>query len=82
MLGKHREAESPVKYGRIIFDFGQGNTRRYIDVSSIHLKLEEFHTGFSKALIGLHALTGTDYTAAFFRKGKKNPFNVLVREES
>ena len=77
MLGKHKEEGIQGQYGQIVFDCGQGNSRRFIDVTSIHLKLEENHEGFSRALLGLHALTGTDYTASFYKKGKKMPFNIL-----
>ena len=37
---------------------------------------------FSKALLGLHALTGSDYTASFYKKGKEIPFNVIVKSET
>ncbi len=41
------------------------NTRMYIDVSSLasHLGVD-----VCKALPGLHAITGSDYTAVFYRK--------------
>ena len=81
MLGKHQEEQTPTEYGRILFDCGQGNAQRYIDVTSMHMHFENVYEGFSRALVGLHALTGTDYTAAFYRKGKKMPFNLLVRAE-
>ena len=29
------------------------------------------------ALIGFHSVTGTDYTSAFFRKGKKRCWSVM-----
>jgi len=31
------------------------------------------------ALPAFHAFTGTDYTAAFFNKGKVRPFNIFVK---
>lgn len=34
------------------------------------------------ALPGFHAFTGCDYTAAFYRKGKTRPFNILEKNES
>ena len=46
-------------------------------ITSVHFELEKEHEGFSQAMIGLHALTGTDYTASFYKKGKKMPFNIL-----
>ena len=51
----------------IIMDCGNGNTRRYIDVSNIIDTLEERNLGLAKAIPGCHAFTGCDFTAAFFR---------------
>ena len=54
-------------YGRseginIIMDYGSGNHRRYIDVTKLADILEKKQTGITEALIGLHALTGYDFT--------------------
>ena len=65
-----------------MFDCGQGNSQRYIDVTSMHLHLETLHNGLSRAVLGVHALTGADFTADFYRKGKKTPFNVLLAAET
>jgi hypothetical protein len=46
--------------------YNKDNTRRYIHVS----KLLEAMEGMSLALPALHAFSGSDYTASFFRKGK------------
>ncbi len=58
--------------GHIWMEVGNStnNTRRYIDVSSLatHLGVD-----VCNALPGLHAFTGSDYTAAFYRKGKVRP---------
>ena len=70
MIGRDSAEGIPVNYSRVIMDCGTGNHRRYIDVSSIQTKLEVKSPGSSTALIGLHVFTGTDYTAAFFNKGK------------
>jgi hypothetical protein len=52
------------------------NTYRFIDVSllSNHLGIQ-----LCSALTGFHALTGCDYTTAFFRKGKIKPFRILEK---
>ena len=61
----------------IILDYGSGNHRRYIGVSEMAAILEEEQPGLTEALIGLHALTGCDFTSCFFRKGKVRPFQWL-----
>ncbi len=69
------DAESSV---RVWMDVGKSsnNTRRYIDVSSLadHLGVD-----LCKALPGLHAFTGCDYTAAFYRKGKFRPLTIMEK---
>ena len=52
------------------------NTLRYVDVSKLY---EELGPLFCKSLPGLHALTGSDYTSAFSRKGKIRPFALLQK---
>lgn len=52
------------------------NTRRYI---SIHQLLEHIKPETVDALPGLHALTGSDYTAAFMDKGKVKPFKLMCK---
>ena len=47
------------------------NNLRYVTVSKMYLKLR---STLSRALLGLHALTGSDYTVAFSRKGRIKPF--------
>ena len=61
----------------IILDYGSGNHRRYIDVSNLAMVLEEKQPGVTAALIGLHALTGCDFTSCFFRKRRVRPFQRL-----
>ena len=61
----------------VIMDYGSGNSRRYIDVSNIVCVLNKKKLGFTDALIGLHALTGCDFTSCFFRRGKMKPFALL-----
>ena len=61
----------------IIMDYGSGNHRRYIDVTKLADILEKKQTGITEALIGLHALTGCDFTSCFYRKGKVKPFQWM-----
>ena len=61
----------------LILDYGSSNHRRYIGVSKLAAILEEEQPGLTEALIGLHALTGCDFTSCFFRKGKVRPFQWL-----
>ena len=65
-----------------ILDYGSGNHRRYIAVSNIAAILNEKQPGMTKALLGMHALTGCDFTSCFFRKGKLKPFQRLVADVS
>ena len=57
--------------------YGSGNNRRYIGVSTLASLLEKNQPGVTEALIGLHALTGCDFTSCFFRKGKVKPFQMM-----
>ncbi|CAM1331032.1 Uncharacterised protein g10458 [Pycnogonum litorale] len=66
---------------RLILDYGTGNNRRYIDVTSIAASLEQKKVGLTSALLGLHALTGCDFTSCFFRKGKLKPFTRLEEDD-
>jgi hypothetical protein len=55
------------------------NNRRYVDVSSISRTLG---TQLCRALPGFHAFTGSDYTSAFYKKGKKRPFKILEESQA
>ena len=57
---------------RVFYDYGNGSYRRSIWLSS--LEMDENHRD---ALIGFHSFTGTDFTSAFFRKGKKRCWSVM-----
>ena len=61
-------------------DCGSGISRRHIDVSSITNALEEKQKGLAAAMPGLHAFTGSDFTTAFYRKGKIKPREVLGKD--
>jgi hypothetical protein len=64
----------------IFMDYGQSDSRRFIDVSSIACSLQEKNAGICESLIGFHSLTGCDFTSSFYRKGKKKPFEILTSD--
>ena len=66
----------------IIMDYGSGTNRRYTDVSKLAASLNNKQPGITEALIGLHALTGCDFTSCFFRKGKVKPFQQMETDAS
>lgn len=72
MLANMEHIKASVK---IWIDLGVGNARRYIDISALFAKLGLL---VSQALPALHALTGCDYNPAFYRRGKKRPFDILL----
>ena len=80
MLGRNKRDGIPMK--TIIMDCCSGNQRRYLNVTAIAATLEEKQAGLAAALPGLHAFTGCDFTASFFRKGKVKPFEVLEKDNS
>ena len=57
---------------RVILDFNKGKYRKLLWLSDIDMTDDE-----KKCLIGFHAFTGSDYTSAFFRKGKAICWKVL-----
>ena len=62
----------------IIMDYGSGNNRRYIGVSiKLAAILEKKQPGTTEATVGLHTLTGCDFTSCFFRKVKVKPLQWL-----
>ena len=65
----------------IIMDYGSGNTRRFIDISSIARELEKQQPGLCDALPGFHSLTGCNFTSSFYKKGKKKPFEILPTDQ-
>ena len=81
MIGKHYEDETLIAYNSIIMDVGVGNSQRLIDVSQIYETLETLSPGLPVALPGLHSFTGSDYTAAFYWKGKLAPLKLLMEED-
>ena len=81
MIGQHERHELDVPYEAIWMDCGQKNSRRYINVTSIQRNLEEKCQGLSTALVGLHAMTGSDFTSSFYNKGKIKGLKLLQRDE-
>ena len=75
LAGRSRESN-------VILDYDSGNHRRYIAVSNIAAILNDKQAGMTEALLGMHALTGCDFTLCFFRKGKLKPFLLLVADIS
>ena len=63
---------SPDITPKVWMDVGlsSNNTRRYINISQLTHKLD---SNVLKALPGIHAFTGCDYTASFLNKGKVKP---------
>ena len=57
---------------RVFYDYGDGKHRNCLLLSDYHLSEDE-----RKALIGFHAVTGNDYTSAFFGKGKGKCWKVI-----
>ena len=53
------------------------NNLRFINVNSIYSALGE---ALCKALPAYHALTGCDYIASFFKKGKVRPLKLLQKD--
>lgn len=82
MIGQARKHDLDVPYDRIIMDCGQNNYRRYIDVGTVQQRLEEKCTGLSTALVGLHAMTGSDFTSCFYNKGKVAALSLLEHGEA
>ena len=52
------------------------NSRRFINIKDLRIYLG---AEVCRALPGLHAFTGCDYTAAFSRKGKIRPFEIALK---
>ena len=80
MIGRHLTSQRPTAYSCIIIDCGSVNCRRHIDVISIANALEAEQKGLAAAMPGLHAFTGSDFTIAFYMKGKIKPREVLEND--
>ena len=75
LLGNMDHLNSSLK---LWINMGVGNHQRYINVNDAYRILGD---SLSKALPCFHALTGCDYTPAFFRKGKVRPFKLLEKSK-
>ena len=75
LLGNMDHLNSSLK---LWINMGVGNHQRYINVNDVYRILGD---SLSKALPCFHALTGCDYTPAFFRKGKVRPFKLLEKSK-
>ena len=71
-------AHSHVLLSKLWLEIGvsANNSRCYIQVSKL---AETLGQRTCKALLGLHAFTGFDYTASFLRKGKVRPLALIER---
>ena len=56
------------------------NTRRIINMSDLAEQLGACMP-VCNALVSLHACTGCDFTAAFMRKGKVRPYQLMVKHQ-
>jgi len=63
---------------KIYIECGVSRSRHIINVNALH---ELLGLDLCKALPGFHAFTGCDYNPAFFKKGKKRPFQILAKNE-
>ena len=54
--------------------------QQYSEVQKCHQIVPKVWKTLSKALLGFHALTGSDYSASFSRRGKVAPFKKLEKK--
>ena len=80
MIGRHLTSQRHTAYSCIIMDCGSVNSRRHIDVISITNALEAKQKGLSAAMPCLHSFIGSDFTTAFYMKGKIKPREVLEND--
>jgi hypothetical protein len=57
---------------RVYYDYGVGKNRKSVCLSDYQVPPDE-----REALIGFHAVTGNDYTSAFFGKGKNKCWKIM-----
>lgn len=63
---------------QITVDLSTGKKKLYLNINAIHAKLGD---QLSRSLAICHIFTGNDYNPAFYRKGKKRPFDILKKNE-
>ncbi|GFX03206.1 uncharacterized protein TNCV_1700901 [Trichonephila clavipes] len=61
---------------KLWIQWGVGNHERLISITDLY---QDLCISLSKALPCFHAITGCDYTPAFFRKGKLRPLKLLEK---
>ncbi|GFV11584.1 uncharacterized protein TNCV_975741 [Trichonephila clavipes] len=61
---------------KLWIQWGVGNHERLISINDLY---QDLCISLSKALPCFHAITGCDYTPAFFRKGILRPFKLLEK---
>jgi len=81
MISLHQDQEEDIIYQRIVMYCGAGNSRRIIDVSSIPRAMEEKNPGICSALPAVHVITGCNYTAAMFMRGKNKTLKMLIEDD-
>ena len=60
----------------VYYDYGTGKNRKCVRLDQYDVPHDE-----RDALIGFHAVTGNDYTPAFFRKGKNKCWKTMKSKE-
>ena len=61
---------------RVYYDYGAGKNRKCVRLDQYDVPHDE-----RDAFIGFHAVTGNDYTSAFFRKGKNKFWKTMKSKE-
>ncbi|GFW35628.1 uncharacterized protein TNCV_4434791 [Trichonephila clavipes] len=61
---------------KLWIQWGVGNHERLISINDLY---KDLGISLSKSLPCFHAITGCDFTSAFFRKGKLSPFKLLEK---
>ena len=63
---------------QLLFSTGTGNRKRVLDITSMAQKLGDTA---SQAILGLHALTGSDTVSCFYGKGKRTCYSQLLNSK-
>ena len=64
-------------FSNLVFGTGNGNNMRLLNINLIAATHENNFSGFSEAVLGLHAFSGCDTTSAFVRQGNcLSKFNI------
>ena len=79
MLGRYLLEGKPLKL--VVVDYGLTNKRGYIGITRNFNTLEMKQAGLAAALPGLYALTGCNFTPAFYKRSKNNPLELLEKDD-